>query len=288
MGYRTKKYSKRKRNTTIRRKYTNTRYRRKRGRSGKDWKNSITLSILSWKSPETLKNTLNSYKEKGLLNLVRSSIYFQERNEQTDDIAREYGIETILGTKENVLIRNAFITMVENTTTPYFIFAECDFVLTSSTEKMITVLEDCIKLMREANVKLVRLRDQRNPGKPFYAPKLIREGQFSYESTPHKLELVSTVENPEELMKTNFIIKAPPEYKYKWYICDFKCTRWTNNIFIADTKFLKDVVLPYIKNPLYDTMHANLEDLFFREESPLKEQLQAAGEGLFTHTRLDR
>ena len=34
----------------------------------------ITLAILAWKSPQTLKNTLESYKKHGLLKMVHPVI----------------------------------------------------------------------------------------------------------------------------------------------------------------------------------------------------------------------
>jgi hypothetical protein len=261
---------------------------------GGELKDNITLSILVWKSPMTIRNSLESYKKHNLFSMVKPVIYFQERDDAANKLANDYGIEEVLGTAENVGILNAFYNMVDSTTTPYFIFAECDFELINGEQKTKDILEDSIKLMKEDNVKLVRLRDRTKPGTPDGVRLSVPVGDadllsYSYDNFEHKLGTLTFLKNPEEVMPNTFIIKGPPQYKYKWYICDFLCARWSNTIFIAETKFLKEIVLPYIKSHMNneDKIHL-LEIILFGEKSPLKQQLQAQGEGLFTHNRLDR
>ena len=256
-------------------------------------KNMITLSILSWKSPLTLRNTLESYKKNNLFNMVTPHIYFQEKDNNCDNIAKEFGIENISGNPENVNLLRAFQAMVTNTHTPYFIFAECDFELVNSEDKTKSILEDSIKLITEEDVKLVRLRDRYNPGTPVYARMSIPVNDeelstYSYENFKYKLEGLLFLDDIEKSMPNVFTVKAPPEYKYKWYICDFNNSRWGNNIFIASTQFLKDTILPYISKFADDPKYVNLESLLSEEQSPINKMLNAGGDGLFKHNRLDR
>jgi hypothetical protein len=264
-----------------------------RGGMNNNLRNMITLSILSYKSPLTIRNTLESYRKNKLFDMVTSHIYFQERNNNCDSIAKEFNIEHIFGTAENVGILKAFQSMVTNTTTPYFIFAECDFELINDQDKTKNILEDCIKLITKENVKLVRLRDRHNPGVPDYARALIPVSDenlstYSYNSFKHKLDGLLFLDDIEKSMPNVFTVKGPPEYKYKWYICDFNNSRWGNNIFIASTQFLKDTILPYISKFADDPKYTMMESLLWEESSPIHTMLNAGGDGLFKHNRLDR
>lgn len=136
---------------------TSRRIGRKRGGSLKD----ITMYILCWKSPRTIKNTLESYKQQNLIKHLNVVMYFQERDDKSDAIAAEYGIPVVMGTKDNIGILNAFVDMIKATTTPYFILSECDFQLVENEKSVSDVLNDAMKLIREKNVKLVKLRHRK-------------------------------------------------------------------------------------------------------------------------------
>lgn len=260
----------------------------------KNLKDLITISILSWKAPMTLKNTLDSYVKNNLFNNVKPSIYFQERTDEMDALAKGYGIKDIMGTSENIGLIKVFHAMVMNTKTPYFIFAECDYELIHGETKTRQVLEDAIKLMTDENVDLVRLRDRKNPGWPNSARRSLHISDeeletYDYSSFGHKLETVSFLNKPEEKMPNVFTIKKPPEYNYKWYICNFLCSKWSGHVFIAKTAFLKETVLPFLEPYLNDTRRFGLmEGLLHGDDTPLKKQLSAQGEGLFKHNRLDQ
>jgi len=225
--------------------------------------------------------------------MVTPHIYFQERDNNCDSIAKEFGIEHIFGTSENIGLLKGFHAMVSNTNTPYFIFAECDFELVNDQNKTKNILEDCIKLITEENVKLVRLRDRDNPGLPDYARALIPVSDenlstYSYDSFKHKLDGLLFLDDIEKSMPNAFTVRGPPEYKHKWYICDFNDSRWGNNIFIASTQFLKDTILPYISKFIDDPKYTMMENILWEENSPIHGMLNAGGDGLFKHNRLDR
>ena len=279
----------------IRHKKSRTTRRAQRGGSLKD----ITIGILSWKSPLTLKSTLDSYRNNGLLDLVKSVIYFQERSHETDRIAREYGINKIIGTYENLGVLHAFLEIMKNVHTPYFIMAEADFKLIHNKEKTKKILTDCMKLIRENGVKYVRLRDRRDPGVPLHSRKLIPVGDdeldgYDFSDYISKPEMVHFFENPEEKVKDVFTVVGPPDFNYKWYLCDYEHYHWSTNIYIAETKFIKEVIIPILlKHREVDMNGKNIdkingiEPILWDNKYKLHGYKVASGEGLFKHIRLD-
>ena len=75
-------------------------------------------------------------------------------------------------------------------------------------------------------------------------------------------------------------------------ICDSAHQTWSNNIFIATTAFLKEKVLPLLKQRPVDANGKNSDNKFAKLEhyliANLKDYKIGAGDGLFTHNRLDR
>lgn len=262
--------------------------RSRRQRGGGDLK-EITMGILTWKSPLTIRNTLESYKKNGLLGMVKPILYFQERSPQDDEIAKEYGIKDVMGGQTNTGIIGGMIEMIQATTTKYFIFAECDFELVNDEATTKKILSEAIKLMEEKDVKLVRLRDKKQPGEPLgsraFAPVPDEElPNFTFDdSFPYKIEVVMF---PGDIQPD----KAFPglferiDYETPWYKTSSEHAPWSNNIFIARTDFLKEKLLPLLET--------NREMPSTSMEGYLIENLNgysvAAGNGLFMHKRVDR
>jgi hypothetical protein len=282
------------------------RHRRKRTRAtrrrlsqrgaGIPLKDNITLGILCWKAFKTVENTLKSYKDNGFLDMVHPVIYFQERTAECDAIANKYGITDIMGTSENTGILQAFIDLIEHSTTPYFIFAECDFELVHNATETKEIMEECIKLMTEHDVPLVRLRDRKKPGAPLGSRDFMKGTHEELQSPDYKVdpnfafkaETIHFFDKPEEKFPGVFQVV---DYKHKWYICDSAHQTWSNNIFIATTAFLKEKVIPILKQRPVNANGKN-GDKFAKLEhyliANLKDYKIGGGDGLFTHNRLDR
>lgn len=267
-----------------RNKNTKRRIGRKRGGNLKD----ITMHILCWKSPKTIKNTLESYKRGNLFNAVNVCIYFQERDDASDALAAEYGIKTVMGTKDNAGISSAMIEMVKATTTPYFIFAECDFELAQgeNEQTVSSILSDCMKLIREKNVQLVKLRHKGRPGEPIASVGGLKKDHKFPQDYWWKLETLYLLDSPESMFPNSFKIVDKPEYNGKWYITTFKDNTWSNNIFIADTKWMKDVIVPALEKSTIQNKFKGVESTL--AHGILNEYIIAGGDGLFTHNRLNR
>ena len=259
----------------------------------------ITIGIVCWKSPQTITSTLDSYKKNGLFELVRPVIYIQERTPKYEGIARNHGIQQILGTSENLGILQAFIALIEATHTKYFIFAECDFKLIHDKATTEKVLGEAIRLIEEKNVKIVRLRDRKHPGDPMIAQLMAGVGEMGPEERnthsypqdfPYKLESVMFLDDPDKAFPNVFKVV---DYSSRWYTCPEEgCAPWSNNIFIAPTAFMKQTVLPLLKKRPGVNATGRNDDVFGKLETyligHLKNYTVAQGPGLFTHERHDR
>lgn len=282
-------------------KYRRTRRRSKRSRRSKRTRGGnaqlkdISIGILAWKSPQTLVNTLDSYKKHGLLKMVHPIIYFQERTPELDALAKSYGITDIIGTNENIGILRAFMELIEHTKTKYFMFAECDFELVNDEAKTAIILKECIRLMTEKGVDLVRLRDRKNPGEPIGSRQWIPVPDDQIQTHPidmgfpHKIESLYFLDKPEEKFPGVFEIV---DYDNKWYKCDSKHSWWSNHVFITTVDFLKNKVFPLLRTRPGIGPDGKNDDLYAKMENYLIKTLHgytvAGGPGLFKHNRLDR
>lgn len=245
----------------------------------------ITLGILSWKSCKTLQNTLESYKNNGLLDLVNVFIYFQEIGDIEKKLAEKYSVPYI-GTPQNIGIQKGLIQMINNTNTKYFIFAENDFELIHNKDEVQKVFEDCIKLLENDDTNIIKLRDIQNPGEPNYSKWTYQSDYKDKENLqdfPYKLEALSYIDSPETVFPGKYTII---NYNYKWYKSSSKDNKWSNNIFMAKTQWMKDKIIPLI-----DLARNNTKNIYIFENNlieNLKDYNLAAGMGLFKHNRLER
>jgi len=258
----------------------------------------ITIGYLSWKRQNILEQTLQSHKDNGLFDIIQQTnifIYFQEICDKDISIANKYNCEYI-GTNENIGILNAFITMIEYCKTEYFIFCENDWYLIENKNTTIKIIEDAINILNSNIANIVKLRHRKYYGEPLYSkPHNIDEWKKNnYHNFPYKLESLSWLDNPN--IDYNDIME---EYNgnYKWYITTLKHQKWSNNIFICKTNYIKEIILPLLKNFIEtNNKYTGLEDILINYNNYIGENeiinniiikysdiKLAGGEGLFTH-----
>jgi len=228
---------------------------------------NITIGYLSWKKHDILDQTLSTHKTNGLFDCIAPKnrlIYFQEINELDIHIANKYECNYI-GSQENVGILNAFIALVENCKTDYFIFCENDFLLLQSQYTGFNIkstLSDMINILQNDNLAQVKLSNSKIPGF-LYSRKLINDEWFQQDQTNYnfKVESLSWLESPLEFYKNLQIIK----YNYEWIIFNLIDQSWCNHIYGCNTKYLKEIVVPILKhnrdhNKNLDILYQGLED----------------------------
>ena len=272
----------------------------------------VTLAYLSWRRPHILKQTLESHKENGLFNMIpvaNRMVFFQEISGADINLANRYGLK-VLGNEKNVGVLDAFIKLVENCATKYFLFSEDDWLLIENKDVCKNVIDDCIKIIDNAKTGCnIKLRHRENPGVPnalgywnqLYIDKI--EGEKEYDHFCYKLHSIQWLEEPEKTYKSNTLNKL--QHNYTWYSTTTKHESWSTNAYIINTDFLKNVVVPLLKEakPFWKPDHRNLsfnylglEDIlvhykkYYGKTEKLDSLLDSystlelvAGHGLFTH-----
>lgn len=256
----------------------------------------ITIGYLSWKRYNILNQTLESHKKNGLFDIIKPSnriIFFQEITNDDIIIANNYECK-YLGDNDNIGILNAFIKIIEKCETEYLIFSENDWYLVENKDVTSKVLYDCVELLNNNLCDIIRLRHRQKPGNPLYSkPKNIEDWKKQNLSNyPYKLESLSWIDEPNKIYNNIF-----NEFNgnYKWYITTLQHQKWSNNIFIANTSYLKKVILPLITIfSLNNDKYNGLEDILINYNNYInnndnnkinlfKQTKICAGNGLFTH-----
>ena len=89
----------------------------------------ISIGILAWNSGQVLVDTLTTYHQNGLFDMVNdTTILFQEFSEQDYQIAKHFGLDFI-GLTKNIGIGQAFIKLTENAESDYVLVLEHDWNL---------------------------------------------------------------------------------------------------------------------------------------------------------------
>lgn len=224
----------------------------------------ITIGYLSWKKYDIFEKTLQSHNS--LFNLLKQEnriIFFQEIGEREINIANKFDCKYI-GNKENIGILKAFIELVENCKTKYFIYCENDFLLLDNNEFDIKkTLEDTIDLLDNNPNAHIKLSNIKNPGFLYCTPKDKDEWLAGNQSNYcYKVESFSWIDEPEKYYSNLQVINK----NYKWYLVNNHDQKWSNHIYAINTTFLKDVVLPILKfnienNLDIDIMYQGLEEI---------------------------
>lgn len=148
----------------------------------------FSLVLLSWHSPKTLRNTLQSYSENGLLSFTDDIIiYFQEVNETDLAIAEEFGITKILSSASNQGISAGIQSLMQAAKYENILFLEEDWICVEDKEQTYKSINGGIQLLDENLIDFYRYRSINNPGNPWYCAQFIEDPTRSPE---HLIEQV--------------------------------------------------------------------------------------------------
>lgn len=236
----------------------------------------LTIAVLSWRQPKTLKNTFESYRKNGLLDLVREKlVFFNEVSPEDIKIAKEYGFE-VLSAKQNIGIGLPFQQLVERASSKYLLFLENDFMLIENAEVTEQRLKHAVSLLEEG-MTAVRFRHRRHYGDPNNYLKLVWNGYFDPKN-PH-MDGTDYWEHPEEVYKgTCEKISCDGE---DFYIMDSAYAAYTNNPTMYHTAFLKEHILPLKFNSI-DVIENKVQEWWCGGGYKV-----ARGAGLFKHHPID-
>jgi hypothetical protein len=235
---------------------------------------NVSVGILSWKSKRTLVNTLNSYKQAKLLEMVNDvKIFFQESTEEDKALAAEYEVGAILS-EANVGIGRAFSILAQHAWTPNILFLENDWVCIEPAEVVYQELLSGLQLIEANKADMVKYRHRVSPGDPLYTEQY-RGNELV--APKHLFDCCHWIENPE--------VAYPDQIKKdeltNFYMCSSKYANHTNNPTLFKSKFYLDKVSPFSGNGV--DLEGKIDGWWQTQNFTV-----AHGNGLFTHHRIDR
>ena len=199
----------------------------------------ISIGILSWHSGQVLVDTLTTYHNNGLFDMVNDvTILFQEVNQQDIQIATHFGLDFI-GLQKNIGIGKAFIKLTENAQSDYVLVLEHDWNLIEDTETTYNTLKKSYQAI-ETGMDVVRLRHRKNPGYPHFSFRYQGQELTYYDdnsqcTSPHLLDSVHWCEPDIEF--SDYIKKSEDMF---WTTSRYG--NWTNNPCLYKKQFYLDVV----------------------------------------------
>lgn len=243
----------------------------------------ISIGILSYNAPQTLENTLNSYKNTGLLDLTDDIFVvsqMSDRQAEEKAVCDMFGLRCIL-LPDNGKMAWGFKAIYENAKHDSIMFLENDFVINASRQDVMHFYRNAIYFLKIQKADIVRGRSVSNAGWPNYAHmNLCNIDPSEFINHKHLSECIYWVSEPD-LLYPSKISKISPliQNKYsKWYKCNSYSCFYTNNPYVCSKKFFEKNILPYLK------FNANIEDEM-ENEWRHKNFTCVFGPGLFTHDR---
>lgn len=233
----------------------------------------ISIGILSWRSGQVLVDTLTTYYNNGLFDMVDDiTILFQEFNEQDYQIAKHFGLN-VIGMNSNIGIGRAFIKLTENAKEEYVLVLEHDWNLIEDTETTYNTLKKSYQAI-EMGMDVVRLRHRKNPGKPHFSFKHKGKELIYYDdeigcTSPHLLDSVHWCEPDIEF--SEYIKKSEDMF---WTTSRYG--NWTNNPCLYKKQFYLDIVRPHAGEGI--ALEGNISKWWAQQQFKV-----GHGEGLFKH-----
>jgi len=233
----------------------------------------ISIGILSWHSGQVLVDTLTTYYENGLFDMVNDvTILFQEVTPQDIEIASHFGIDCI-GLQKNIGIGEAFIRLTENAKEDYVLVLEHDWNLIEDRETTYNTLKRSYQAI-EMGLDVVRLRHRANPGIPHFSFQYQGRELEYYDkeiecTSPHLLDSVhwcdSAEKFPDLIKKSEDMFHTTSRYG-----------NWTNNPCLYKKQFYLDTCKPFAGEGI--GLGGNISKWWAQQEYKV-----GHNEGLFKH-----
>jgi hypothetical protein len=234
----------------------------------------ISIGILAWNSGQVLVDTLATYHQNGLFDVVNDvTILFQEFNEQDYQIAKHFGLDFI-ALQHNIGIGKAFLKLTENAQTDNILVLEHDWNLIESKEVTHDRLLTGIQMLDVNGYDAVRYRHRNQPGHPHFSFRHKGNELNYYDdeiecTSPHLLDslhwLDPSVEFPDLIKKSEDMFWTTSRYG-----------NWTNNPCLYKKQFYLDTVKPFAGEGI--ALEGNISKWWAQQEYKV-----GHNEGLFMH-----
>lgn len=242
----------------------------------------ISIGILSWKSGQTLVDTLTTYYQNGLLEITDDiKIIFQEISNEDITIANHFGINYI-GLHNNIGIGEAFYRLAEQAKYDNILLLEHDWQLIENIQTTLSRLSAGISLLNDG-YQCVRYRHRHDPGYPHFSIIKYKNKELEYFDPefqleyPHLLDCVHWKESPD--LDFSFAIQKMVQDNEEFYISTSRYGNWTNNPCLYKKSFYLECINQFKGSGI------DLEGKISRWWA-FQNYKVAHGEGLFKHVDL--
>jgi len=273
----------------------------------------IGIAVLSWRSPETIRNSLGTYHQHDFLSLFEDVVLcFQEISDTDRALADELGIRYV-GKERNEGIMAGFRFAYENLKTDYVIVLENDCLLREDRATAYRCLADCLELIRSGQADLARVRSRYHPGPPIRAASVysrfypIEEqargwaGSEELSTSPDCVRALRRLARPLKARKwigRSVYIEEHPDLKHPKYIrrigdtfvVDSSVLPWTNQPTLVSRALLGELLDFADAHPSSRTVNGfqDFEKSLNCAHWQNKHYRIAVSLGIFSHQRLDR
>lgn len=236
----------------------------------------ISIGILSRRSGQTLVDTLTTYYENGLFELIDNVyILFQEVSEEDRLIASHFEIPFI-EKQNNIGIGKAFIELTQVAKHDNVLILEHDWKLCEPLEVTYSRLKSGIDLL-ENNYQCIRYRHRVKPGYPHFSFKHMGKELEYYDeeierTSPHLLDSLHWLDPAER-----FPDKIQKQGEY--FVTTSRWGNWTNNPCLYKKEFYLSTVNQFAGNGI--DLEGSISRWWAKQDFKV-----AHGEGLFTHVDL--
>lgn len=234
----------------------------------------ISVGVISWKSPKTIVNTLQSYKKNGLLDIVAETrILFQEVNDYDRKVGEYFKLQTLCF-PNNIGIGGAFSFLADTTGSPYILLLENDWVLVEEADTIFSELQAGVHLLKSGKADMIKYRHRKLPGDPLWT---LQYKSDEMRSPKHLFDCVHWYDEPDKVYPD--IIKKEGETGF--YVCQSKWANHTNNPALFKTEFYLEKISPFSGSGV--DLEGKIDGWWQEQDFKV-----AHKNGLFTHYRLDR
>ena len=233
----------------------------------------ISIGILSWNSGQVLVDTLTTYYNNGLFDIVNDvTILFQEASMQDVEIARHFGLDFI-ALQTNIGIGKGFLKLTHNAQSDYVLVLEHDWNLIEDKETTYNTLKRSVSAI-EMGMDVVRLRHRKNPGNPHFSFRHRGKELTYYDdeigcTSPHLLDSLHWcephIEFSEQIKKSEDMFWTTSRYG-----------NWTNNPCLYKKQFYLDTVRQFAGDGI--ALEGNISKWWAQQQYKV-----GHNEGLFTH-----
>lgn len=263
---------------------------------------TIGICILSWKNPQLLERTLETYFKQHLFNLVPDHlVLFQEASPADHALAEKLKLRYIT-TSENLGIYGGVKRLAETIQTDYVLLLEDDCILIENESEVKRQFALAATRLAKREVDVYRLRHRWKPGEKFDTVDKYKR-YYNVPGEPFSfVKYLRRLFRPEKYRRlmgsavyVHDAIKGKPYSTFITpqaegdYIIRSPVMNWTNQSVLCKRSWLLETILPYVEqhpsrrtvNGLQD-IEKSLNSRWWREQ----DFKIGVGLGLFSHQRL--